>query len=93
MSLEEFEKMCLESDKTIVREWNYAAFKITCMKCGSEKCYAINDLTFRGGTGGGCETCGYGADVGEVKGYITIKCGSCGNAMNVINGKEVRTEY
>lgn len=90
MSMEEFQKMCLGSDKNIVKHWNYESFKLTCMKCASEKCYAINDLTFREGWGGGCPTCGFGADVGEIEGYLTIKCDSCGNAMTVITDKDFR---
>jgi translation initiation factor 2 beta subunit (eIF-2beta)/eIF-5 len=93
MSFEEFTKKCLTTDKNVVKDWNYEAFGITCKKCGSDKCYAINDLTFREGTGGGCETCGYGADTGEVEGFITIKCGECGNAMSVITGKEITGKH
>lgn len=91
MTMEEFEKMCLVNNKNVVRHWDYDSFQLHCVKCGSNKCYAVNDMTFHEGRGGGCETCGWGADVSEINGSITIKCGGCGNAMTLITSGDIES--
>ena len=64
-------------------------FVIECKECGSKDVKLFHDMDFTEGTGGGCESCGYGGDGGSAKFLLALKCMKCGNAKVV---KEKRGE-
>lgn len=73
MTLEEFRETAKENPQGFM-------FDILCLKCGSSN-VALEIFGECEGTGGGCETCGYGADADQEL-SVLFKCKICGNAFH-----------
>ena len=66
-----------------------AFFEVKCLKCKSTQVGFIIDGNAYGFDGGGCDTCGYGADSGTVNIEFIFKCADCGNAFTAYDEKVI----
>lgn len=83
MSVEQFRAYCVSNDDNIVKQFDRVRFRLSCMKCKSEKVEIVNTLSYD--IDGGCQTCGSWL---EAEGAIIIKCCECGNAISIIDAEE-----
>ena len=63
-------------------------FNVKCIKCNSENIELMTEESCYGGSGGGCESCGYGGDAGSWKFWLALKCMKCGNAKVIFKEDE-----